>query len=57
MSRFRRCVQCGQYTLKDTCPDCGNRTRDPRPARYSPIDPYGKYRRISKRKGMLDERD
>ncbi|MHC1576789.1 MAG: nucleolar RNA-binding Nop10p family protein, partial [Methanosarcinaceae archaeon] len=27
MSRFRRCVQCGQYTLKDTCPDCGNRTR------------------------------
>ena len=44
-SRLRRCVGCARYTLADACPACGGATRTPHPARYSPHDRYGKYRR------------
>ena len=44
-----KCAECGSYTLKDKC-DCGGKALDPRPAKYSPEDRYGVYRRLAKRK-------
>ena len=43
-SSIRKCPQCGKYTLKDSC--C-SKTITAHPAKYSPDDRYGKYRRIS----------
>lgn len=36
---------CGTYTLKAACPSCGKTTRRSGPARFSPEDRYGEYRR------------
>jgi len=46
---MRRCPVCQEYTLADSCPRDGARTLDPRPAKFSPEDPYGKYRRQLRR--------
>ena len=40
------CRDCGRYTLRDVCPQCGGPTRTPHPARFNPTDRYGKYRRL-----------
>lgn len=40
---------CGEYTLHDACPVCGTKASDPRPAKFSPEDHYGQYRRDLKR--------
>lgn len=39
--------QCSEhgYTLQAACPKCGKATSQPGPAKYSPEDRYGKYRR------------
>ena len=47
-SKLRKCGVCGEYTLKDVCARCGRRTMNPTPPRFSPKDPYGKYRRMMK---------
>ncbi|MGA9138827.1 MAG: RNA-protein complex protein Nop10 [Methanocella sp.] len=47
-TKMKKCERCGTYTLKDTCP-CGGTPINPVPARYSPLDPYGKYRRRSEK--------
>ena len=39
-----RCPDHG-YTLKEACPACGASTTRAGPAKYSPEDPYGRYRR------------
>jgi H/ACA ribonucleoprotein complex subunit 3 len=39
------CKKCRIYTLKDSCKKCGGATINPKPARFSPPDPYGRYRR------------
>jgi H/ACA ribonucleoprotein complex subunit 3 len=44
-SKILRCTACGRYTLKDVCPLCGAPAVITKPARFSPDDPYGKYRR------------
>jgi len=46
---INKCVECGNYTLKDKC-GCGGKVLDPRPAKYSIEDKWGKYRRIAKLK-------
>lgn len=43
-----KCKSCGTYTLRDTCPSCGDQIVSPHPPRFSPLDPYGKYRRMLK---------
>ncbi|OPY33208.1 MAG: Ribosome biogenesis protein Nop10 [Methanomassiliicoccales archaeon PtaU1.Bin124] len=43
---LRKCRNCDEYTLKDVCPRCGQSTIVPIPARYSPEDRWGKYRRM-----------
>ncbi len=45
-SLLRVCRACGRYTLRAECPGCGAATRTPHPARFSPSDRYGKYRRL-----------
>jgi len=46
---LRKCTNCRLYTLKDLCPKCGLGTIMPIPARYSPQDSYGEYRRRLKK--------
>ncbi|MBQ2485871.1 MAG: RNA-protein complex protein Nop10 [Candidatus Methanomethylophilus sp.] len=46
-SSIRKCPECGRYSLKDKCQDCSSGTVPAHPAKYSPDDRYGKYRRIS----------
>ncbi|MHC1611528.1 MAG: RNA-protein complex protein Nop10 [Candidatus Methanospirareceae archaeon] len=47
-SKIRRCEVCGEYTLKEVCERCGSVTKNPTPPRFSPKDPYGRYRRMMK---------
>jgi H/ACA ribonucleoprotein complex subunit 3 len=46
---LRKCPTCNVYTLKDLCPKCGGTTLMPMPAKYSPEDRYGAYRRKLKK--------
>ncbi|MDC7951082.1 RNA-protein complex protein Nop10 [Methanomassiliicoccaceae archaeon COG_1] len=48
-ARILRCTGCGRYTLLASCPACGARTARPAPARFSPEDRYGRYRRMAAR--------
>lgn len=43
-SLMMKCVECGRYTLAETCPSCGRKTVTVHPARYSPDDKYARYR-------------
>jgi H/ACA ribonucleoprotein complex subunit 3 len=43
--KMRKCAKCNRYTFKEVCPVCGSKTRTPIPPKFSPEDPYGKYRR------------
>ena len=45
---LRKCSSCSLYTLKEKCPKCDLPTIMPIPARYSPEDRFGKYRRAAK---------
>jgi H/ACA ribonucleoprotein complex subunit 3 len=47
--KMRKCKTCGKYTFKEQCPACGGATTTPHPPRFSPLDPYGKYRRAVKK--------
>lgn len=42
------CKKCHKYTLEECCPKCGEKTTDPRPAKFSIQDKYGHYRRLGK---------
>ncbi len=46
------CSACKLYTLRDRCKKCGSPTSTPHPARFSPEDPYGGYRRKLKMEFM-----
>lgn len=43
VDKIKRCIKCGAYTLKDTC-KCNGECVSPKPAKYSPLDKYSKYR-------------
>jgi len=45
---IRECRIDHIYTLLKNCPICGKETTSVHPARYSPEDRYGKYRRMVK---------
>ncbi|HEC94689.1 MAG TPA: RNA-protein complex protein Nop10 [Thermoplasmatales archaeon] len=49
MSSIRYCTKCGVYTLQEKCRKCGNDTVVKKPARFSPQDHYGVYRRALKK--------
>ena len=44
-----RCAKCAAYTMKEACPTCGLATTRSGPAKYSPEDAYGAYRRKLKK--------
>ncbi|HWQ44997.1 MAG TPA: RNA-protein complex protein Nop10 [Methanosarcina barkeri] len=47
--KIRKCKNCGRYTLREFCPVCGGEAFSAHPARFSPKDPYGRYRRLAKK--------
>jgi len=49
---LRKCGSCKSYSLRETCPKCGGATFMSMPARYSPEDRYGKYRRKLKEEAV-----
>ena len=40
--------------MADKCPKCEGKTVSPLPAKYSPEDPYGSYRREAKMEQIAD---
>ena len=42
--QMRKCPSCKRYTLKEDCPQCGNKTVTVHPGKYSPDDKYARYR-------------
>ena len=48
-SIMRYCRSCAEYTLQDACPKCKGKVVQNTPAKYSPEDPYGVYRRKLKK--------
>jgi H/ACA ribonucleoprotein complex subunit 3 len=46
---LKRCTKCQEYTLQEACPRCGAVAKPNRPAKFSPEDQYGEYRRKLKR--------
>ena len=51
MTYIRYCTQCHEYTLAQQCKHCKKPTISKHPARFSPQDHYGKYRRALKKIG------
>ncbi len=45
------CTKCHIYTLEKNCPKCKAKTENPKPAKYSVEDKFGKYRRMAKKDG------
>lgn len=45
-----KCPQCSRYTLEELCSICLVKTVNSFPAKYSPEDKYGGYRREVKKK-------
>ncbi len=52
--KIRKCPVCGVYTIGGLCNSCNSETVIAKPAKFSPLDPYGVYRRRMKKK-ILDE--
>ena len=50
-----KCKGCGTYSLSEKCPKCGGKAVSPLPAKYSPEDPYGRYRREAKKESLKEE--
>ena len=48
-----KCVKCDSYTLKNI--HCNNETINPKPAKYSPEDKFGKYRRVAKKEILREK--
>lgn len=43
------CEKCKLYTMKEICSVCSSKTKSRKPAKFSPADKWGKYRRIAKK--------
>ena len=57
MKTILKCQKCGKYTMKEKCL-CSGKCLTPKPAKYSPEDKYGSYRRkakidIFKKEGLI----
>jgi H/ACA ribonucleoprotein complex subunit 3 len=48
MHKIRYCDACAQYTMQKNCSTCKGATRHAKPAKYSPEDKWGDYRRRAK---------
>ncbi|MBS3097814.1 RNA-protein complex protein Nop10 [Candidatus Woesearchaeota archaeon] len=48
MRHILKCKKCDIYTMEEICPKCGGIAVSPKPAKFSPDDKYGDYRRKAK---------
>ena len=48
-----KCLDCGEYTLEETCSKCNGKCSSNKPAKYSPDDKYASYRLAYKKKANL----
>ena len=46
---IHKCPTCNTYTLNEICPSDNSKTITPKPAKYSPEDKYGSFRRKYKK--------
>jgi len=46
--KILKCATCKLYTLKQKCPKCKKETISIKPAKFSPEDKYGYWRRKAK---------
>lgn len=53
MKHILKCPACGSYALTELC-SCGAKRIEPKPAKYSPQDKYGQYRREAKK--LIEEK-
>jgi rRNA maturation protein Nop10 len=53
MKQIHRCVVCNHYTF--TSQHCEKATKQVRPAKFSLLDKYGKYRREVKKQELVAE--
>ncbi|DAC73391.1 MAG TPA: RNA-protein complex protein Nop10 [Thermoplasmata archaeon] len=56
MTEILYCNHCQSYTLHPVCSSCKEKTVSNKPARFSPQDHYGKYRRALKKRNGEDLR-
>ena len=42
------CGACDAFTMDEKCPKCGGQALSTIPAKFSPEDKWGKYRRLAK---------
>ena len=49
MKHILKCTSCRNYTMKEEC-SCGGKAVSAKPAKYSPEDRFGKYRRLAKKR-------
>jgi H/ACA ribonucleoprotein complex subunit 3 len=54
MKNILKCMDCGEYTMKDACV-CGGKSLTPKPAKFSIEDKYGSYRRKAKLEAFKKE--
>jgi len=47
MVSILKCPKCNKYGISEQC-NCGGKKIRVKPAKYSPDDKYGKYRRMAK---------
>jgi H/ACA ribonucleoprotein complex subunit 3 len=55
MEHIFKCTKCGNYTMEQICPKCKSPAVNPKPAKYSPDDKYGSYRRQAKKEQLKQE--
>jgi len=48
MLHILKCKNCNKYTLKEYCLNCNEKTISTKPAKFSPEDKWGKWRRKAK---------
>lgn len=46
------CHSCKKYTIKETCSNCGKKTITTKPAKFSPEDKWGHWRRLHKKENQ-----
>jgi len=55
MTQILKCKKCKTYTLKSSCPECNSKTIPPKPAKYSPEDKWGFWRRKAKKQTLYKQ--
>ena len=52
-----KCKKCDEYTISLTCPKCNEKVISTKPAKFSPEDKFGYWRRVAKKEVKKDVED